>query len=70
MSDLRHDCTRCGKPIRPRFAVWLELDQRTGTYTAGRVPEAASQGAFPFGKACAAAAEVEHALAQWGRVET
>lgn len=54
-------CERCGEKLKSReSAVWLELDTRTGTYTAGDVPPEVSQGAFPFGKACAKHAQSEH----------
>jgi hypothetical protein len=48
------ECAHCGKPLRGRF-VWLELDQRSGTYTNGDVPPEHSQGAFPIGVSCAKA---------------
>ena len=32
-------CERCKAKLNPDKAVWLELDQRTGTYTDQPVPE-------------------------------
>lgn len=47
-------CERCGRPINRMRCAWLELDQRTNTYHDREdVPEAKSQGWFPFGIACA-----------------
>ena len=47
-------CTRCGEQLNPHRAVWLELNQSTGTYhVEGTVPPEKSQGGLPFGKACA-----------------
>lgn len=46
-------CTRCEKKLNPNKIEWLELDQRTYTYTHDFVPEEFSQGGFPFGLACA-----------------
>lgn len=52
-------CTACRQPLRRRF-VWLELDQRTGRFhDSGGVPEAESQGWFPFGRDCAARLKAE-----------
>jgi hypothetical protein len=46
-------CTRCKKPLKDKVA-WLELDQRDWTYhDRGGVPDAKSQGWFPFGLDCA-----------------
>lgn len=51
-SDVSH-CTCCEKKLG-KTADWLELDQRTDTYTdSGDVPEEHSQGWFPFGPTCA-----------------
>ena len=56
-----YHCERCGEKLRDRAAaVWLELDTRTDTYTAGEVPTEVSQGAFPFGKTCAKRAQAVH----------
>lgn len=58
----RERCTNCGKPLGRRI-VWLELDQRDGTYHWSRdVPDEFSQGWFPFGLDCAARLEVAAAL--------
>lgn len=47
-------CLRCARKLKPSNRVWLELDQRTNTYTNTQdVPEAVSQGGFEFGKDCA-----------------
>lgn len=58
--SLRNRCTRCNELLHPDREVWLELDQRTNTYTDQGVPEAYSQGGFTFGKACAKRAKAEH----------
>lgn len=57
-------CERCKSKLNPDMAVWLELDQRTGTYTDQPVPEKYSQGGFPFGADCARIALAEHIAAQ------
>ncbi len=57
-------CERCKAKLNPEKAVWLELDQRTGTYTDQPVPEEYSQGGFPFGADCARFALAEHIAAQ------
>lgn len=57
-------CERCKAKLNPDMAVWLELDQRTGTYTDQPVPEEYSQGGFPFGADCARFALAEHIAAQ------
>lgn len=47
-------CERCGEKLNNKTMVWLELDQDTGLYTDGELPEGhVSQGGFAFGKACA-----------------
>lgn len=47
-------CQECGKKLDPIKAVWLELSTETGEYYFGDpLPEAESQGGFPFGKDCA-----------------
>lgn len=47
-------CTRCGERLKnEKGVVWLELNFRTGRYSDETVPPAESQGAFPFGSACA-----------------
>jgi len=46
-------CSCCGRELRGRVA-WLELDRRLDAYhDRGDVPEAHSQGWFPFGLDCA-----------------
>jgi len=55
-------CERCGAELDPDKVQWLEFDRRTSTYGRG-VPPEHSQGGFPFGKDCAAAALAEHAKA-------
>ena len=57
-------CERCKSKLNSDKAVWLELDQRTGTYTDQPVPEEYSQGGFPFGADCARVALAEHIAAQ------
>lgn len=57
-------CEHCKAKLNPDKAVWLELDQRTGTYTDQPVPEEFSQGGFPFGADCAKNMLAEHAAAQ------
>jgi len=51
-------CERCGAKLKTHKGgeyniIWLEYDQRTGTYTNKEVPAEFSQGGFPFGKDCA-----------------
>jgi len=49
-------CNRCNKPLISEKALWLELDQDTGLYHAGSIPDGhTSQGSFPFGADCEAA---------------
>ena len=57
-------CERCGALLT--HAVWMELDQRTNTYTAteNEVPSEHSQGWFPFGIACAGGGRRLHEKAQ------
>jgi hypothetical protein len=62
-------CERCGAKLAEHRngeynIVWLELDQRTGTYTDKGVPAEFSQGGFPFGKDCAKVVLAEHESAQ------
>jgi hypothetical protein len=58
---IKNRCQRCEVEIEPGREVWLELDQRTNTYTdEGTVPEEHSQGGFPFGADCAARSLREH----------
>jgi hypothetical protein len=59
---MNQHCERCGEPLKT--AVWLEMDTRTDTYTKNEVPTEYSLGAFPFGAACAKAAQKEHDAAQ------
>lgn len=47
-------CTCCDKPLNPDRTQWLEYDLRISAYhDAGGVPQADSQGWFPFGPSCA-----------------
>jgi len=55
-------CERCGAKLAEDKIFWLELDQRTGTYTLD-VPEKFSQGGFAFGQDCAKIMLTEHATA-------
>lgn len=57
-------CERCGAKLAEEKIWWLELDQRTGTYSLAAVPEEFSQGGFAFGKDCAAIMIAEHETAQ------
>lgn len=51
--DKDERCTCCDRILKSE-CVMLELDQRDDTYhDRSNVPEANSQGWFPFGKACA-----------------
>lgn len=57
-------CERCGAKLAKDKIVWLELDQRTNTYTSEPVPQEFSQGGFAFGKDCAKIMIAEHAKTQ------
>lgn len=62
-------CERCGAKLttlkgREYNVIWLEYDQRTGTYTNKDVPTEFSQGGFPFGKDCAKIVLAEHEAAE------
>jgi len=57
-------CERCKAKLKDDNIFWLELDQRTFTYTNEAVPEEFSQGGFSFGKDCAQVMLAEHADAQ------
>ena len=57
-------CERCHAKLAFESIWWLELDQRTGTYSLEAVPEEFSQGGFAFGKDCAKIMLAEHAAAQ------
>lgn len=49
-------CTRCGELLSADSITWLELNCRTGQYSAAgatRLPSDESQGYFPFGPDCA-----------------
>ena len=48
-------CQNCGQRLNPNRMWWLEMNSRTATYHADNVPAEDSQGAFPFGIACAKA---------------
>ncbi len=55
MTECWH-CTRCGERLRQSRIKWLELSTKTGRYSDPEVkllPADESQGAFPFGQACA-----------------
>lgn len=54
-------CERCGRRLSDDDTVWLELDQRTNTYTNKLVPQEHSQGSFAFGKDCAKIEKSLHA---------
>ena len=62
-------CERCGAKLTTikggtYNVIWLEYDQRTGTYTNKEVPAEFSQGGFPFGKDCAKIVLAEHETAE------
>lgn len=62
-------CERCGAKLTTHKGgeynvIWLEYDQRTGTYTNKEVPAEFSQGGFPFGKDCAKVVLAEHEAAE------
>jgi hypothetical protein len=48
-------CHLCAAPLNPDKTIWLELHCVRGTFHElnDPVPEADSQGCFPFGTACA-----------------
>ena len=54
-NDYTQYCTRCERELNDETIVWLELDTNTGRYhDPSQFPEdGLSQGAFPFGTACA-----------------
>jgi hypothetical protein len=52
MFKLLPECTCCGKVLTGKL-VWLEMNQFTGKYQNGGVPEDQSQGWHVFGTACA-----------------
>jgi hypothetical protein len=60
MNEKKNRCERCQEILKPGNEVWLELDQRTNTYTDLEVPQEHSQGGFPFGADCAKRAITEH----------
>lgn len=53
-------CERCHAKLAEDKIWWLELDQRTGTYSLEAVPEEFSQGGFAFGADCAKIMLAEH----------
>ena len=53
-------CNECERKLNPSKIVWLELDQRSNTYTSQGVPLEYSQGCFAFGKDCAKKMERKH----------
>lgn len=61
-------CNCCDRQLNPKTQVFLELDQRTNTYTdTGDVPERYSQGGFVFGAACAKRQIAKHLKARSGK---
>ena len=49
-------CSKCGRELKDDQIVWLEVNDRTGTYhdpDKQEVPEADSLGLYAFGKTCA-----------------
>jgi len=52
---MKHYCERCGRKLDETKIVWLEYDQRDGTYhNRGDIPAEYNQGGFAFGADCAA----------------
>lgn len=52
-------CERCQRRLNPAKAVWLELSNTNGQYYEDIPKGHVSQGAFPFGLACAEAQLLE-----------
>ena len=50
---MKYICVECGKDLKEKDIVWLELNMDTGQYSKERLPENISQGMFEFGKTCA-----------------
>lgn len=46
-------CERCGEILNPKRIKWLELSITDGNYYETLPENHESQGAFPFGSACA-----------------
>lgn len=55
-------CENCGAELNPERVIWLELDNRTNTFTSLEIPAEYSQGYFPFGKTCARQEEAKNGL--------
>jgi hypothetical protein len=56
LKDMPAYCEKCGRRLKPKDIVYLELDMRDNTLHLPEnkeVPETFSQGCFAFGKACA-----------------
>lgn len=64
-----HKCEHCSRDLKPGKHVWLELDQRTNTYTEEFVPQSKSQGGFTFGPGCAKVMLRRDAKARAGQVK-
>ena len=55
-TEATHYCEHCGRKLNPAKIVWLEFDQRSGSYVDPDktwVPMDWSLGIFPFGSDCA-----------------
>lgn len=60
IEDTWQRCTRCGKKLKAKDIVFLELNTATGKFCeSDTVPEKDSQGCFPFGPDCARHANEE-----------
>lgn len=46
-------CERCGEKLNPKKVKWLEFSNTDGNYYTTLPSNHKSQGAFPFGTACA-----------------
>ena len=51
--DIRQRCERCKERLNDDRIVWLDLNRITGQFSDSDWPDDESQGAFPFGAACA-----------------
>ena len=56
LKDMPQYCEKCGRRLKPKDIVYLELDMRDNSFHLPEnkeVPETVSQGCFAFGKDCA-----------------
>ena len=64
---LKHYCMCCERELDTSKSVWLEFDQRNGTYhDFGDIPPEFNQGGFEFGAACARRKKREALAARQG----